>query len=266
MSLSKVNTNGEISEYLEGDNNMDKSEAFKAKPKISRTPPQKTNIIIKIDKDEIDNDDISREDGTYQSHSSQNINSPSLSIEYPPGSSIPRIKNRKPFQFKKSHYQRFVGTSSAKKTKQRRNSITTNNNINNIDNNTSLPPSPPSDDIISTLSQIMNKTPNKLPVHITRNLKDCIDSDSTLSVSSSPSLLIQDINTTKDKYRSRQHWTIKEKTHSLTEIDKKIKLSSNVIDESNKIRIALNQYDQRKGQNLEELFKPQKKCFYCLIL
>ena len=115
MSLTKVNTNGEISEYLEGDNNMDKPEAFKAKPKLSRTPPNnpsKTNIIIKIE-----------EDGTYQSYSSQNINSPSLSIEYPPGSSIPRIKNRKPFQFKKSHYQRFVGTSSAKKTKQRRNSI-----------------------------------------------------------------------------------------------------------------------------------------------
>ena len=97
------------------------------------------------------------------------------------------------------------------------------------------------------------------------------------------------------QYRSRQHWStlihsqaqkrreIQEKTHSSIQIHEKIKLAStrsnyrpksspnnakghNVIDESDKIRIALSQYDQRKGQNLEEIFKPQRKCFHCVIL
>ena len=213
-------------------------DAFRPKPKISRTPPNstpanemKTNIVIKIDNDDItdeskydfndehhnDNNHLYTHDsGTYQSHSSQQIHSPSLSIEYPPGSSVPRIAKRKKFQFKKSHYQRFVGTSSAQKTKEMRkrdrsrsNSVISyqssdrmstgcpndlqilknelvkqhqlqpelnNDNGNNNDNDfvlkppqESLPPTPPSDDIISTLSQMMNKTPNKLPHHITTN-------------------------------------------------------------------------------------------------
>ena len=398
MSVPKINTNanGEQSEYLEGgtmrsispainlelqlsckDSSVDTHlpDAFRPKPKISRTPPNSnetkgnpqnsSNIVITIDNDDItdeskfDYDDdpgYIHDSGTYQSQSSKNINSPSLSIEYPPGSSIPMVKKRKKFQFKKSHYQRFIGTSSAKKTKELRKNIIRNrsrsnslisyqssaaiidnelikahNDFNDKNNNNitkmaqeSLPPSPPSDDIISTLSQMINKTPNKLPHHIVTNSahiavlpkrrksNKSMDSDE-ITVSSSPSLL-ETTNTTTTtatatngysspyQYRSRQQWTtlIHSQVQKRQEIEKQnasSKATTSVIKtplastrsnyrpkkstktptfggncksdgniDPDKIRIALNKYDQQKGQNLEEIFKPQKRCFNCVIL
>lgn len=101
-------------------------DAFRARPRISRTPPiseaictegasaGKIQIHITCDGQSEDNGR-----GTYQSsRRSISFNSPSLSIEYGPGSSRHTMQKRSKFQFKKSHYQRFCGTSSARKTNE----------------------------------------------------------------------------------------------------------------------------------------------------
>lgn len=102
---------------------------FQSRPKVSRTPPNapegfsSRNELIRHHTKIVVNQGDGNSDtvpADSNERTSISFNSPSLSIEYPPGAQIPIIKPRTKFHFKKSHYQRFVGTSSALKTNSRR--------------------------------------------------------------------------------------------------------------------------------------------------
>jgi len=175
----------------------------------------------------------------------------------------------------------------------------------------SLPPSPPSDDLMYTLSRMMvNKTPNKLSPHITTHSshiakitkmshsdKSMSSEDSTVTVSSSPSLLEETNTTTRTQiitkghhtkkdndyqYQSRQQWTAlmhgqpqkRRAIHEENLSSKKkqhhtfgsISTAPQTNVDPDKIRISLKMYDEQKGQELEELFRPKKSCCACSIL
>eukprot|EP01084_Bolivina_argentea_P217295 368964_1 len=193
-------------------------DAFISRPKLSRTPPDTYSNSANYSYDNTKlhvhqlNEYIT---DTLETYLSDRINSPSLSIEYPPGSFIPMVKKRKKFQFKQSHYQRFIGTSSAKKTKERRKTVERENSrsnslisyqssaisfpvetLNDSPNVTvttqikhdSVPPSPPSDDL---LAQMKHQSPTKLHTFTTKipilTSHKSVHSDE-ITVSSSPSV------------------------------------------------------------------------------
>ena len=162
--------------------------AFRPRPKLSRTPPRHSQILITIDRasdEDLNSDEFeTKTDDTWTNSFNSKINSPSLSIEYPPGSLIAMNQKRRKFQFKSrvSHYQRFIGTSSAKKTKEIRKTMEweksrscslmpahldfdqQQQHLNIIKkspppkiNQDSLPPSPPSDDLNASLSNVARR-------------------------------------------------------------------------------------------------------------
>jgi len=331
---------------------------FQPRPKVSRTPPNvpegfssqkerlRHNMRIMVKQGNARSDDpvTARArpefDTGSANHSSSkhsiSFNSPSLSIEYPPGATVPRIKPRTKFQFKKTHYQRFVGTSSAQKVSSyqiskwrtpdatRSNSIvsdfhdsqghldttttgtTTTGGDSNTDSNppnqASLPPSPPSDHAVASDAPRRSKTSIVSRVSVTDSNQSPIECWSS-NCSSSPSIIQDGHHTTTQcihpvRTKGRAPWNI----HEHVQIRQAIEAStpcvvppsnnralsssrvnfanipkkrgamtfgtteSNKVIDPDRIRMSLSEYDKQKGQNLEELFRPKKGCFRCVVL